>query len=478
MGKTYSAVLDGIDSLPVEVEADVSRGLPSFQIVGLPDSTVSESKARIRSAIKNSGIEFPNKRITVNLSPAGIRKRGAGLDLAIALAILQAAGHVDHFPQKTAWIAELALTGELRPVPAALRLTQAFCIDEWHHVVVSKHQHDAEWLPNPKIWLSADNLRQILAWFQEKIQLSSPDLLAPIQSFSSNNDFSHIHGLDWAKRGLEITASGRMHTLLIGPPGSGKTTLAQQAVSIFPSLSMSQAQEVISIHRAYSREINNSLMAPVVQPHHSCSVAAMIGGGKPIYPGEATFAHHGILILDELLEFPSTTLQALREPLVEGTIRLARGNGVKLLPAQFTLIATTNPCPCGEYGFGECSCTSQQREKYWKAVRGPLLDRFDLCISVGRQTYKENDAYTIETSKTIQKRIVKARELLDKNIQIPWEKTTKNLLDKWAEQLRFSYRAVLSVQKVAHIIALLEQSSSIHHSILEEAISYRNTSIR
>lgn len=499
VGVSYGAVLDGLDAAVVKVEADVGHGLPQFAIVGLPDSAVSESKLRIRSAFQNAGLTFPRGKITVNLSPASLRKRGAGLDLAIAIAILRSTGTLPE-ESGTAWgfCGELSLSGSLVPVRGILHLALAFRRSEIKHVAMAAQQK-SDCLPLPDLdWYAFSSLSDIVDFLrvpnhtrpQSNVEFSEP----VFQQVDAIGDFSEVSGLEDVKRALMIAAAGHHHVLLVGPPGCGKTMLAERFPGILPALSNLEALEVVAIHQASGLARTDSVTPPLRSPHHTLTTAGLIGGGIPMTAGEVTLAHHGVLLLDELLEFQRSTLDALREPLVTRTIRLARGGQSTVLPADFILLGTLNPCPCGQRGFGECRCSDRAVDRYWSRLSGPLLDRIDIVVYV-RPEQHEKIEKTVDlpvslSSGQVQRKVAEAKSRLaerqakvdspSRTHQIPpavvttIEPAAILLLHKAAKILNLSQRGTDSVSRVAQTISLLENESHIHTRHIEEALALRS----
>ncbi|MCF8564738.1 YifB family Mg chelatase-like AAA ATPase [Alicyclobacillus tolerans] len=499
VGTSLGAVLDGLEATVVKVEADVSNGLPQFAIVGLPDSAVSESKLRIRSAIKNSGLEFPSRRITVNLSPASMRKHGAGLDLAIAIAILRAIGTIpEAVPEALGFCAELNLSGNLVPVGGFVNLALAFRREHISSIVLSMQQHP-QFIPIPDLhWHPFSSLKSVVHFLSGKgiDELASPgEEQVPLAAFfeeEAAGDFADVVGLPGVKRALTIAAAGKHHALLVGPPGCGKTMIAERFPGILPHLTPLAALEVYALHQAAGIQRVPSRTPPLRIPHHTLTRAGLIGGGAPPMAGEASLAHHGVLILDELLEFPRQTLDSLREPLVQQKIRLTRAGHSVVLPADFILVATMNPCPCGQRGFGECRCTDSAVQRYWSHLSGPLLDRVDIAVSVRPEDLAQTES-TIQTSEQIRTRVEHARKELEARrlaafTRQPapqgrvaplsfedYEDAAEHLLRRAGKGLKLSRRGIASVHRVARTIAVLDESDVVSTAHVEEALALRGT---
>ncbi|OFW78743.1 MAG: hypothetical protein A2201_02230 [Alicyclobacillus sp. RIFOXYA1_FULL_53_8] len=493
IGVCYGAVADGLDATIVKVEADVGRGLPQFSIVGLPDSAVTESRLRIRSAIQNAGLEFPRGRITVNLSPASVRKHGAGLDLAIAIAILRSTGWVPNVIDRVVgFCAELSLSGDLVQVPGILNLALAF---QKHHIVqaVVAIPQQSDLIPLPNFtWVPFHSLGKVAEFLRDPATTIPEVVVQGIEpaflELEDEGDFSEVAGMEQVKRALTIAAAGRHHILLIGPPGCGKTMISERFPSIMPRLSSMEALEVYAIHQASGIARQPSLTPPFRMPHHTLTTAGLIGGGAPVTAGEVTLAHRGVLVLDELLEFQRTTLDALREPLVSKQLRMTRGGRSAILPADFILVGTLNPCPCGQRGFADCRCTDSIVTRYWSRLSGPFLDRVDLVVHVHPNRTRQNASERGESSasRVIRRRVEAARLALAnpdsasplghemERRPLVMNRAARELLQRAGTGLQLSRRAMLSITRVAQTIGALDEQEEIRSEQIEEALALRS----
>ncbi len=490
----YSRAQDGIHAPLVTVEVHLSRGLPSFSIVGLPETTVKESKERVRSALINNQFEFPLSRITTNLAPADLPKEGGRFDLPIALGILLASGQLpDTAIGDYEFIGELSLTGELRAINGALPVAMALKRTARRLVLPQQNAAEAA-LVEQAVCLPAKHLLEVCA------HINNSAKLAPYQNPTAREDNDYevdlidIYGHEQAKRALEIAAAGAHNLLMIGPPGSGKTMLAERLPTIMPPMTEEQALEnaaIASISRQGFR-VRHWRRRILRAPHHSASAVALVGGGSHPKPGEISLAHHGILFLDEFPEFDRNVLEVLREPLESGRIVISRAAKQVEYPARFQLLAAMNPCPCGYLGDsdGRCRCTEEQVNRYQAKLSGPLLDRIDMVINVNSLPAaiieKKHDP-AAEASACIRARVVKAfntqlrrhnkanaglngREL-DRFCEL--DDKNKSLLHRATHKLGLTGRGIHRIVKVARTIADLAENERIQVPHLSEAINYR-----
>jgi len=503
LSKLLSGAVVGLDAVPVTVEIDIaSQGLPNFFLVGLADKAIDESRERVRSAIKNSGAEFPAKRITVNLAPADLPKVGPAYDLPIALGILYASEQIENPPPEAVFLGELSLDGTLRHTTGVLSL-----------VLMAKEQGISQvFLPavdaQEGAVIEGVTLYPVTSLLEIVHHLSgeriiNPQTRIPYDALTSYHhmdaDMSDIVGQEQSKRALEIATAGGHNLFLRGLPGSGKTMLARVSPTILPPLTEIEAIEVTKIYSITGNlPAGNSLMIerPFRAPHHTTSQIGLIGGGKNPLPGEISLAHRGVLFLDEFPEFPRYVLEALRQPLEDGIVTISRAAGTVSYPARFLLIAAANPCPCGNYGSDQkkCICSPTAIIRYKHRISGPILDRIDLHVSVPSVSMEKlTTAYTAkgETSSTIRARIMKAREkqylrFASRGIHTNSEMNTKMVkefcpLDGQSQQFmkeaiqRFtlSARSYYRIIKVAQTIADLSESKRITYSHIAEALMYR-----
>ncbi|MBU0606565.1 MAG: YifB family Mg chelatase-like AAA ATPase, partial [Armatimonadetes bacterium] len=420
LARVHSAAILGVDAYEVQVEVDITRGMGAFNIVGLPDAAIRESRDRTAAAIRNSGFQFPGERITINLAPADVRKEGPAFDLPIALGILLASGQIaiDDLDESVV-IGELSLDGAVRPVSGALPV--ALGARTWgkkNAVVPAANGLEAAVVTDFEVY-GADTLYDCVCLMEqgfmaEPVTVPDEDLDLSVSAYGI--DFSDVKGQEHVKRALEVAAAGGHNVLMIGPPGSGKTMLARRMPGILPPMDLSEALEVTKLYSVAGLMGEKSSLVrqrPFRAPHHTVSTPGLVGGGSIPHPGEISLAHNGVLFLDELPEFSGQALEVLRQPLEDGTVTIARAQSTLSFPANFQLIAAMNPCPCGYRTdpVRQCACAAGQIQRYLKRISGPLQDRIDIHIEVPRLVPEEvMSRQTGETSATVQQRVVAARE--------------------------------------------------------------------
>lgn len=495
-----SMSLQGLEGILINVEVDISSGMPMWEVVGLPDASIRESKERVRTAIRNCGIEVLSRRYIINLSPANIRKEGSMLDLAIATGVLRSMDVIRECNlEDTVIIGELSLDGKVNKVSGILPI----CVETLKYgikrVIVPKENAKEAAIVNGLEVIGINHLKQLIKYLNNEIKIDKE--IVDLKEILKNNknekiDFSEVKGQETIKRALEIAAAGGHNCLMMGTPGSGKTMMARRLPTILPDLTFNESLEITKIHSIAGKLGDNILIneRPFRNPHHTISPNGLIGGGKIPKPGEISLSHYGVLFLDELLEFNRNTLEVLRGPLEDRFVTISRVGATLTYPCNFMLVASMNPCPCGYLGSKdrECICSQKQRESYISKLSGPLMDRFDIHIQVPNIDYKNLESKEIENSEDIRKRVNNARKIQierykDFNIFSNSELTPKlmekycvlddesnQILKKSFEKLKLSARAYSKILKLSRTIADLDNSESIKKVHLIEAIQYRS----
>ena len=502
LSNVKSMSLHGLEGYVVNVQVDVSAGIPYWEIVGLPDISVRESKERVRSAIKNSGYELQSRRIVVNLAPANTKKEGSFFDLPIAIGVLICMGEIQNLDlENTVFIGELSLDGKINSVNGVLPM----CIEAKKlgikKVIIPNENAKEAAIMNGIEVVGVERLQDVVFYLNKQLEIL-PSKINVEEIFTSENkynlDFSEVKGQENIKRALEIAAAGSHNCLLIGSPGSGKTMMAKRIPTILPDLTFEESLEITKIHSIagiLSKDIPLITSRPFRAPHHTISSSSLVGGGRIPKPGEISLAHYGVLFLDELPEFNKNVLEVMRGPLEDKNISISRVNASLTYPCNFMFIASMNPCPCGYYGSKEkeCNCTPQMISKYMNKISGPLLDRIDIQIEVTPVKYQKlNSEDTIETSKEIKERVNKARKiqierykeekifsnsdltpkLIEKYCRL--DKESNYILQAAFERLGLSARAYGRILKVARTIADLQGKENIDKTHIAEAIQYRS----
>ncbi|NEZ46070.1 ATP-binding protein [Clostridium niameyense] len=495
IGKVFTASLNGYSSNLISVEVDIRSGLPSFNIVGLAATSIKESKERVKSALINSGYKIPISKITVNLSPADIKKEGSLFDLPIALAILVATNQLNgDFFKDYIVIGELSLFGDINKIRGALPIILDGLDNNINNFIIPSLNKDECALVKKANIFPFSHLNEVVHYIHYKDLLPYKLTLKNNSLQESNIDFAEISGQESCKRALEVAASGGHNIIMFGPPGCGKTMLAERIPTILPSLNYEEALEVTKIYSVAGKLDKNFLIKqrPFRSPHSTSSKIALVGGGSSLTPGEISLAHNGVLFLDEILEFKKNVIEVLRQPLEDRCIKITRYNGNVTYPCNFMLVSSLNPCPCGMYGTSDCTCSEYEIKRYINKLSKPILDRIDIFTFVAQLSFDEVKKFSkSESSKTIKERVVKAREIqlerfskdsIYTNSQMKRKQLKKycdltssgsKILRKIYTKFNLSARAYCRILKVSRTIADLNGNEKIKDEDIIEALQYR-----
>lgn len=496
--KTFTATMDGLNVVPIDVEIDANQGQPNLVVIGLPSKTVDEAKERITSALRNCGIRIRSKRTIVNLAPADIKKDSSSLELAIAIGLLKLYGEINNQTDSTIFFGELSLNGEIKKIRGALPLVLKARELGYRHIIVPAAN-------SKEVAIISEVAIHPLQHIQEYLNFARGNQTLPTlsvkpftpESAHFETDLADIYGQSQAKRALEIAAAGGHNLLMMGPPGAGKSMMARSIISILPPLTEAEAIEITAIYSIYGLAQDGMIRKrPFRSPHHTTSHTGLIGGGTNLRPGEISLAHHGVLFLDEFPEFFRNSIEALRQPLEDGFVSLSRASGSSTYPAAFTLIAAANPCPCGFHQSAKkaCACSAHNLELYRRKMSGPILDRIDMKIRVPEVEIKSltrQQITDIESSAQIRQRVILARQrqqlrLAELNCRLNAQLTSSQvktfcqlapdalaMLNQAAERMSLSARSYFKVIKVSQTIADLKNETIITKDCVSESIQYR-----